>query len=50
MSTYGRSLFEDTQDPMTFNYRYYARFGQPPQWKKVVISEAPPRPSTAPDK
>lgn len=39
LSIYGHSLFEDTQDPMTFNYRYYARFGQTPLWKKVSITE-----------
>jgi glucan phosphoethanolaminetransferase (alkaline phosphatase superfamily) len=43
LSTYGHSLFEDTQDPMTFNYRYYARFGQPPLWKQVAISGIPPQ-------
>lgn len=50
LSTYGRSLFEDTQDPMTFNYRYYARFGQPPQWRKVAITGEAPKPSVAPNR
>jgi glucan phosphoethanolaminetransferase (alkaline phosphatase superfamily) len=50
LSTYGPSLFEDTQDPMTFNYRYYARFGQPPQWKQVAISAVPPQQPMAPNK
>jgi len=39
---YGPSLFEDTHDPLTFNYRYYARFGQPPLWKKVAITQQQP--------
>jgi glucan phosphoethanolaminetransferase (alkaline phosphatase superfamily) len=50
LSTYGPSLFEYTHDPMTFNYRYYARFGQPPQWKKVMITQQQPEQSAAPDK
>jgi glucan phosphoethanolaminetransferase (alkaline phosphatase superfamily) len=39
LATYGPSLFEETHDPMTFNYRYYARLGQPPLWKRVEIKE-----------
>jgi len=39
LGIYGPSLFEETHDPMTFNYRYYARFGQPPLWKKVAITQ-----------
>jgi hypothetical protein len=50
LNIYGHSLFEDTQDPMTFNYRYYARFGQPPLWEKIPITEASARQSFAPDK
>jgi glucan phosphoethanolaminetransferase (alkaline phosphatase superfamily) len=38
LGIYGPTLFEDTHDPMTFNYRYYARFGQPPLWRKVAIA------------
>jgi arylsulfatase A-like enzyme len=37
LATYGYSLFEDTHDPMTFNYKYYARFGQAPLWKKITV-------------
>ena len=47
LGTYGPSLFEDTHDPMTFNYRYYARFGQPPLWKKVAITQQQPGQSAA---
>jgi lipid A ethanolaminephosphotransferase len=39
LNIYGPSLFEETHDPMTFNYRYYARLGQPPLWKKIQITE-----------
>jgi lipid A ethanolaminephosphotransferase len=50
LSIYGPSLFEDTHDPMTFNYRYYARFGQPPQWRQITIAKQRPLQSAAPEK
>jgi hypothetical protein len=50
LSTYGPSLFEYTHDPMTFNYRYYARFGQPPQWKQVTIAQQPLKQAATPGK
>jgi lipid A ethanolaminephosphotransferase len=47
LGIYGPSLFDDTHDPMTFNYRYYARLGQPPLWKKVALTQQQPAQSAA---
>jgi lipid A ethanolaminephosphotransferase len=32
---YGTSLLEPTEDPLTFNYNYHARFGEEPRWRRV---------------
>lgn len=34
---YGKSLFDITNDDMTFNTRFNARFGTRPSWKKIII-------------
>jgi glucan phosphoethanolaminetransferase (alkaline phosphatase superfamily) len=36
---YGTSLFEQVNDPYTFNTRFYAHFGSQPEWKKIIPAE-----------
>jgi len=36
---YGTSLFEQVDDPYTFNTRFYAHFGSQPEWKKIIHAD-----------
>lgn len=42
-STYGQSMLEISNDDMTFNSAFHARFGRKPEWHKIDVhaSEAP---------
>lgn len=44
--TYGRSLVEESRDPMTFNARFNARLGAEPVWVKVQPDKLPRPPLT----
>ncbi len=39
LSSYGNSLDVPTNDPFTFNTRFFARLGKKPTWKKIEIDK-----------
>jgi len=41
IAMYGNPLNTETNDPYTFNTRFYARLGKKPIWKKIDMAEVP---------